>query len=83
MKDNYLVAICKGENGETRFALQVKNISKEDFEKLLCEQRNYEEEVLKEKQDLQNQIEMLSQEILKLKEEIAYLKGEEKDEESI
>lgn len=75
-KKNYLVAICYNEDGSIRFAIKVRNCNKSELEQLKVEQKNYEEKVLKEKNEQLEKIKLLNEQIELLKEDIKYLKGE-------
>ena len=78
-----LVAIVPSLDGGCQYVGLVKNITNEEYATLLKEQRTNEQKQAKEKRELLERVETLTEELATLKHEIKVLKGEDEDEESI
>lgn len=71
------VAYKLNSNGKCVKVLEVKVVSEEDYNKLLNDEFEYEQEELKAKVELNKAIHDLTEEVNNLKKEIRVLKGEE------
>lgn len=81
-KKVYLVAVKKDNDGNAESVYQVQNATKCEFQSLKNQENIAIQKQRIKEQNLLNRIELLEQEILSLKAEIRWLKGEEEETES-
>lgn len=82
-KPNTCVAIVSTLDGGCQYVGVVKTITKTEYATLLGEQREHERKLKERINTLDARCDLMSETIIELKKEIAILKGEDENEESI